>query len=94
MTIHTLTQPKLQLIENKLKCLTNPLKAAIHITSHKKEIKNKIKQHTEIEIVSLNTTAHPWCGGHSTSISACGIWGVRAKVQISRREFHTHIHLD
>ena len=21
------------------------------------------------------TTAHPWCDSHSTSISACGVWG-------------------
>ena len=47
LTIHTLTQPRLQLIENKLKCPANPLKAAIHITDHKKEIKNIIKQHIE-----------------------------------------------
>ena len=40
------------------------------------------------------TTAHPWCDGYSTGISACGVWGARARVQISRREFHTHIHLD
>ena len=43
--------------------------------------------------VSL-TAVHPWCDGHSTSISAYGVWGVRAGVQVSRREFHTHIHLD
>ena len=41
----------------------------------------------------------PWlhpCGGHSTSISACGIWGLGASVvvQVFRREFYTHIHLD
>ena len=47
MTIHTLTQPRFQLIENKLKCLTNTLKAAIHITGHKKDIKNKIERHIE-----------------------------------------------
>ena len=32
--------------------------------------------------------------GHSTSISACGVWGIRVGIQVSRREFHTHIHLD
>jgi len=26
------------------------------------------------------TIAHSWCDGHSTSISACGVWGTRAKV--------------
>ena len=40
------------------------------------------------------TTAHPWCDGHSTSISACGVWGVRAGVQVTRRELHTYIHLN
>ena len=28
------------------------------------------------------------------SISTCGVWGARAGVQVSRRELHTHIHLD
>jgi len=39
-------------------------------------------------------TALPWCDGHSTSISVCGVWGVRARVQVSRRKLHTHIHLN
>ena len=40
------------------------------------------------------TTAHPWCGGHFTSISA--LWGVGVKgwVQVFRRELQTHIHLE
>ena len=42
----------------------------------------------------LKTTAHPWCGGHCTSINACKVWGARVEVQVSRREFHTHIYLD
>ena len=28
------------------------------------------------------------------SISACGVWGAKAGIQVSRREFYTHIHLD
>ena len=28
------------------------------------------------------------------SISDCGVWGERVGVQVSRKEFHTHIHLD
>ena len=40
------------------------------------------------------TTAHPWRNDHSTSISVYGMWGVKVKVQVSRRKFHTHIHLD
>ena len=39
-------------------------------------------------------TAHPWCDGHCISISACGVWEVRAGVQVFKREFHIHIHLD
>ena len=42
----------------------------------------------------LFTTAYPWCDGHFTSINACGVWGARAGVQVSRRELYTHIHLD
>ena len=33
-------------------------------------------------------------GGHSISINACEVWEARVGVQVSRREFHTHIHLD
>ena len=40
------------------------------------------------------TTALPWCDGHSTSISVCGVWGERVGVQVSKRELHTHIYLD
>ena len=44
--------------------------------------------------IHINTTIHPYCDDHFTSISACGVWGVRAGIQVSRRELHTHIHLD
>ena len=27
-------------------------------------------------------------------LSACGVWEARVRVQISKRELHTHIHLD
>ena len=40
------------------------------------------------------TTVYPWCNGHSTNISVCGVWGPRARIQVSRRELYTHIHLD
>ena len=36
----------------------------------------------------------PQCGGHSTSINACRVWGARAGVRVSRRELYTHIYLD
>ena len=35
-----------------------------------------------------------WCCGHYISIGACGMWGARVRVQVFKREFHTHIHLD
>ena len=41
-----------------------------------------------------HTTAHPWCDGHSTSMSTCGVWRARAEVQVSTNEFYTHIQLD
>ena len=47
-----------------------------------------------MQLSSLNTTAHPWWYGHSTSMSACGVWGIRVGVQVSRSELHTHIHLN
>ena len=46
------------------------------------------------QFLKVITTAHPWCDGHSTSISVCGVWEVRVGVQVYRREFHTHIHID
>ena len=33
----------------------------------------------DLNIFSITTT-YPWCGGHSTSISASGVWGGRAGV--------------
>ena len=27
-------------------------------------------------------------------VYTCGVWGAKAGVQVSRREFHTHIHLN
>ena len=41
-----------------------------------------------------NTTVHPWCDGHFTSISVYGRWGVRGRVQVFKRELYTHIHID
>ena len=40
------------------------------------------------------TTAHLCYNGYSTSMNAYELWGVRAEIQIFRKEFHTHIHLD
>ena len=37
-----------------------------------------------------NTTAHLWYNSHFTSISACGVRRVRARIQVSRRKTHTH----
>ena len=47
-----------------------------------------------VKVETQMTAAYPWCDGHSTSINACGVWGVRAEIQVFRRKFHTHIHLD
>ena len=38
-----------------------------------KQTKNNIKVPSSY---TLYTTAHLWCDGHSTSISACRVWGV------------------
>ena len=40
------------------------------------------------------TTAYIWCDSYSISISVYEVWGIRAEIQVSKREFHTHIHLD
>ena len=36
---------------------------------------------------------HHWRDGHSTSISVCGVWKVRAKIQVFKRKFYTNIQL-
>ena len=36
---------------------------------------------------------HHWRDGHSTSISVCGVWEVRAKIQVFKRKFYTNIQL-
>ena len=53
----------------------------------KKRIKKKRKKFTIF-------ATYPWCDDHSTSISACEVWGARVGVQVSKREFHTHLHLN
>ena len=40
------------------------------------------------------TTMHFWRDNHSTSINACEVWRAIVGIQVSKREFHTHIHLD
>ena len=40
------------------------------------------------------STTHPWRDGNSINISACEVWVARAEVQVFKRKFHTHIHLD
>ena len=39
----------------------------------------------------LNPDSYP---AHPINTFTCEVWGVRVRVQVSRREFHTHIHLD
>ena len=39
------------------------------------------------------TTIYSLCDGHSISISAGGMWGVRTGVQVSGENF-THLHLN
>ena len=40
------------------------------------------------------TIVHSWCDSHFTCISVYGMWRARIGVQVLRREFHTHIHLE
>ena len=40
------------------------------------------------------TTAHVWCSNHSININVCEVWGAKTEIQVSKRKFHTHIHLD
>ena len=47
-----------------------------------------------LHLKEYKITAHFWCYDHSTSISVCEIWEARVRIQVSKREFHTHIHLN
>ena len=40
------------------------------------------------------TTAHFWYDSHSTSINTCELLGAKTEVQVSKKELHTHLHLD
>ena len=40
------------------------------------------------------TTAHFWYDSHSTSINTCEMLGTKIEVQVSKKELHTHLHLD
>ena len=44
--------------------------------------------------IYIYITTHLWYGDHFISINASEVWGVRVRVQVFRREIHTHIHLD
>ena len=46
------------------------------------------------QVTIFSTTAHSWHDIHSTSISACGVWGAKIEVQDPKREFQIHIHLN
>ena len=40
--------------------------------------------------VNKNYHYAPLVTDHSTSISACGVWGARAGIQVFKMEFHTY----
>ena len=44
---------------------------------------------TNIQHYAFFTTTHSWCDDHFTNISICGVWEVRVRIQIFKRELHT-----
>ena len=64
--------------------------------SLRKDIKGKeLKKNAQsyfIQKIGCIIIVHPQCDGNSISINACKVWGVRVRVQISKRGLHTHIH--
>ena len=48
---------------------------------------------TNIQHYAFFTTAHFWCDDHFTNISICGVWEVRVRIQIFKRELHTTLFL-
>ena len=57
------------------------------------KLKSKVVQFHNLKL-PRDITTHSWRNSYSTSISVCGVWGVRVGVQVSKKEFHIHIHLD
>ena len=53
--------------------------------------KNKVR---DVKILQQSLLAYFWYDSHFTNISAYEVWSVRAEIQISKRELHTHIYLD
>ena len=45
------------------------------------------------QLFAQGITTHLWCDGHSKYKCLWGVGG-KAGVQVSKRELHTHIHLD
>ena len=41
-----------------------------------------------------STTPYLWYDGHSISIGTREVWRTKVGIQVSKKEFHTHIHLD
>ena len=65
---------------------------------YSKNIRNKNTHKDQLTIPrpfrSKVNIAHSWCDNQFISISAFGVGRVRVGVQVSMREFHTHIHLN
>ena len=62
--------------------------------AYKKKVSNNWYYPHNSVLKSVLTTAYLCCGGHSTSINACRVQKVRAKIQVFKKELYTHIHLD
>ena len=45
---------------------------------------------------NISTAVHPLCDDHSISISIniCGVWEIKTRILVSRRELRIYIHLD
>ena len=85
MTLQGMFYPPLDLIKVYdliKKCVIRKLNPILTLSDPFQNKINKYPPHTLGAMV------------HSTSISACGVWGVRIGVQVSRRKLYTHIHLN
>ena len=70
---------------------------ALHIGERERDkhvLEEREKENKKIRKKFTSFAAHPWCDGRFTSISASEVWGARAEIQVSKKEFYTHIHLD
>ena len=56
-------------VNNNCKCYFYYKRKIVNAINNKEKLMDALRNRN-----ATSTTAHPWCGGYSTSINACGVW--------------------